>query len=55
MDFDSKKFNGYLIDKNQPYNMYLKVGIGGNMKNEHLTKNLILLLKFNFFFGKLFA
>ena len=25
---DSKDFNGYLVDKSQPYNMYLRVGIG---------------------------
>ena len=32
VDFDSKKFNGYLVDKSTPYNMYLKVGIGGKYK-----------------------
>ena len=30
VDVDHPHFQGYLIDKNQPYNIYLKCGIGGN-------------------------
>ena len=33
VDFTKKDFNGYLINKNQPYNMYLKIGIASNFKN----------------------
>lgn len=29
VDFTNRNFRGYLLDKNQPYNMYLRAGIGG--------------------------